>query len=189
MKRIYRPTFGSLFLTVIASLSVCILSSHLHAQSAAAPPVLKINAGQVTAKVSPTLYGLMTEEINYSYEGGLYGELIRNRSFKANADEPKYWAASGSGVITLDTNMPLNEALNVSLKLDAARASKGSPAGISNSGYWGIPVRPKTTYHASFYAKAAGVFDGPLNVAIVSTNGTDTFAEAEVSGFSGQWKK
>ena len=33
----------------------------------------------------PTFYGLMTEEINYSYEGGLYGELVRNRAFKADA--------------------------------------------------------------------------------------------------------
>src|SRR5450759_4966736 len=48
-------------------------------------PVLQIKADQVTTKVSPMLYGLMTEEINYSYEGGLYGELIRNRAFKANA--------------------------------------------------------------------------------------------------------
>ena len=48
-------------------------------------PTLQIKADQVTAKVSPMLYGLMTEEINYSYEGGLYGELIRNRAFKADA--------------------------------------------------------------------------------------------------------
>ena len=36
------------------------------------------------------LYGLMTEEINYSYEGGLYGELVRNRTFKANATERRF---------------------------------------------------------------------------------------------------
>ena len=35
------------------------------------------------------LYGLMTEEINFSYEGGIYGELIRNRSFKADAVVPR----------------------------------------------------------------------------------------------------
>ncbi|MGD0410736.1 MAG: hypothetical protein ABSC18_03470 [Verrucomicrobiota bacterium] len=34
------------------------------------------------AKISPTFYGLMTEEINYSYDGGLCGELIQNRIFK-----------------------------------------------------------------------------------------------------------
>ena len=53
----------------------------------AAIPVLQIDAGKVTGTVSPTLYGLMTEEINFSYEGGIYGELIRNRTFKANRAE------------------------------------------------------------------------------------------------------
>ncbi len=43
---------------------------------------IQINAAKVTARVSRALYGLMTEEINYSYDGGLYGELVRNRSFK-----------------------------------------------------------------------------------------------------------
>jgi len=47
--------------------------------------VLQIQADKVTAQMPPTFYGLMTEEINYSYEGGLYCELIRNRSFKADA--------------------------------------------------------------------------------------------------------
>jgi hypothetical protein len=53
-----------------------------------APAVLQIEASQMSGKVSPTFFGLMTEEINFSYEGGLYGELIRNRSFKADAVVP-----------------------------------------------------------------------------------------------------
>src|SRR5471032_594509 len=109
-------------------------------------PVLQIKADQVSAKVSPMLYGLMTEEINFSYEGGIYGELIRNRTFKANATNAVYWNAI-NGSISLDTNQPLNSALNVSLKLDTSKATKISPVGIANDGYWGIPVRPNTTYH------------------------------------------
>ena len=42
---------------------------------------LTIDTEKAVAKVSPTLYGLMTEEINYSYEGGLYGELVQDRTF------------------------------------------------------------------------------------------------------------
>jgi alpha-N-arabinofuranosidase len=42
---------------------------------------LTIHADQPVSKVSPTLYGLMTEEINYSYDGGLYAEMVRNRTF------------------------------------------------------------------------------------------------------------
>src|SRR4051812_21610903 len=52
------------------------------ALSARAQTVVQIDADKVISKVSPTIYGLMTEEINYSYDGGLYAELIRNRHFK-----------------------------------------------------------------------------------------------------------
>src|ERR1041385_7139027 len=144
------------------------VNSEPAAQAASnATPLLQIKAGEVKANVSPVLYGLMTEEINFSYEGGLYGELIRNRTFKANAiqqpiastnynpaiyypvkiavtNSPKYWSAINAS-ITLDTNNPLNEMLNVSCKVDVQNASKNSPAGIANAGYWGIPVRPNTT--------------------------------------------
>src|SRR6187200_1195014 len=44
------------------------------------------------ANVSPMLYGLMTEEINHSYDGGLYAELIRNRIFKDNPAKPEGWS-------------------------------------------------------------------------------------------------
>ena len=43
-------------------------------------PSLQIQVDHPTAKVNPMFYGLMTEEINYSYDGGLYGELIRDRA-------------------------------------------------------------------------------------------------------------
>jgi len=132
-------------------------------------PVLQIKADQVSAQVSPMLYGLMTEEINFSYEGGIYGELVRNRTFKADATNAVYWDTVGGAAITLDTNQPLNAALNVSLKLDTGKASKHYPAGIANSGYWGIAVRPNTTYHASFYAKGKH-FKGPLTVSLFHIN-------------------
>jgi len=161
----------------------------LPAQTTSEVPTLQIKADQVTGKVSPMLYGLMTEEINFSYEGGLYGELIRNRSFKATTNDVRFWTALGGAEMSLDTSTPLNDALNVSLKLNAAQATKAAPAGIANGGYWGIPVKPSTTYKVSFYAKAANGFAGPLTVAISSTDGKTTFASAEVSGVTGDWKK
>jgi len=176
------------------------------------PIVLQIDAGKVTGKVSPMLYGLMTEEINFAYEGGIYAELIRNRSFKADAFvprvdptnyvpgkylpvtfgpnvKPKFWSTVGGAVMVLDTNTPLNEFLNVSLKLDASTATATSPAGIANGGYWGIPVKPKTTYTVSFFAKAAPGFKGPVTVSLESADGKTTFASKTVSGVSGEWKQ
>ena len=77
------------------------LAAESHAQEISATPTITIAADKVRAKMSPTLYGLMTEEINFSYEGGLYGELLRNRSFKGeggfayNNEEPVYWTPMG----------------------------------------------------------------------------------------------
>ena len=130
----------------------------------------------------------MTEEINFSYEGGIYGELIRNRTFKASAQSPVSWTAVGDTAITLDTKEPLNAALNVSLKMDTSKASEASPVGIANGGYWGIPVRPNTTYLASFYARGER-FSGPLTVSLESAKGDRGFASAVVPTISGKWQK
>ncbi len=58
--------------------------------TAPATPVLQIDAGKVTGNVSPSLYGLMTEEINYSYEGGLYGELDPQPDFQGKRAKPGF---------------------------------------------------------------------------------------------------
>src|SRR5689334_11263479 len=58
----------------------------------AAGPTIAIDAGTAAGKVSPLLYGLMTEEINHSYDGGLYGELVRNRAFLDDKAAPAHWS-------------------------------------------------------------------------------------------------
>lgn len=191
MNHIRFQTAGTLHLAFIISLLVCAngATTILRADTTNAIPVLQIKADEIKGTVSPTLYGLMTEEINYSYEGGLYGELIANRTFNPAANEMKFWSAAGGATITIDTNMPLNDALTTSMKVDATSAAENSPAGIVNSGYWGIPVRAKTTYQVSFYAKASGGFSGPLTVSLESANGKKIFASAQISGITGDWQK
>jgi len=189
MNLIKSPTAGKLSSKLMVSFLLCASAVTLRLRAEPAVPVVQIQADKVTAKMPPTFYGLMTEEINYSYEGGLYGELIRNRAFKASTNEAKFWSTVGSAVIALDPATPLNDALNTSLKLDAAQASKSSPAAIANGGYWGIPVRPKSTYKISFFAKAAAGFNGPLTASLESADGKTVFARAEISGLTGDWKK
>src|ERR1700757_4279542 len=55
-------------------------------------PSITLHVDKPGATVSATLYGLMTEEINHAYDGGLYAELIRNRIFKDNKTEPEGWS-------------------------------------------------------------------------------------------------
>jgi alpha-N-arabinofuranosidase len=54
--------------------------------------------------------------------------------------------------------------------------------------YWGIPVRPNTRYRASFFAKAAPGFTGPITATIESEDGTTTFATGRTSGVTQAWK-
>src|SRR5712664_499126 len=126
------------------------------AQTTDSLAVIKIHADQVAARVSPQLYGLMTEEINYSYDGGLYAELVRNRTFQDDPTTPVHWSVTqntgATSSIEIDKTTGPSEALTLSLRWTIQQANVGARAGLANDGYWGVRVRPKTTYKASFYA-------------------------------------
>src|ERR1700761_3352197 len=62
----------------IKAFALLALASTAWAQTA----TLNIQLDHPAHAVSPMLYGLMTEEINYSYDGGLYAEMVRNRTFQ-----------------------------------------------------------------------------------------------------------
>jgi alpha-N-arabinofuranosidase len=161
-----------------------------------APPVtLTIHVDQVKAKASPLLHGLMTEEINYSYDGGLYAELIRNRAFHPDdswRSPMEYWSIVERGdsqaSFAPDKTTGPSTALPFSLKLTVERASGVARAGISNSGYWGIPVRPATTYRGSLYAKSAGD-SGPIHIALINNNTGVEAAHADLPALTGSWKQ
>jgi alpha-N-arabinofuranosidase len=159
----------------------------------AAGPTIVIDATAPSGKVSPLLYGLMTEEINHSYDGGLYGELVHNRAFLDAKATPVHWSlVQGDGAaaaMALDPGEPLNAVIATSLRVDVTQASAGHAAGIANEGYWGIPVRPNTQYRASFYAKAAAGFSGPVAVSIQSDDGKTTYASGRVAGLTSAWKQ
>lgn len=138
-------------------------------------PTLTLDLSKPGARVSPKLYGLMTEEINHAYDGGLYAELIRNRIFKDNKSVPEGWSLvrndSGSRasirlMAATEENVPFDErrhaitgALTTCLRLTVENGQGG--VGIANEGYWGIPVKPSTVYKASFYMKGSGSFEPP----------------------------
>jgi alpha-N-arabinofuranosidase len=158
--------------------------------AAFADPALNIDAGISSAKVSPTFYGLMTEEINHSYDGGLYAELIQNRSFLDDASAPVHWTAiqspASAAAISLDRTQPPNANIPVSLKLDVTKATQAAPAGVSNEGYWGFPITADTTYKVSFFARASAA-TGPVTVSLQSDDGATIFATADVASLTTGW--
>ncbi len=172
----------------------CALLAVCFAEPLLADPGLVVHLDQPGFTISPTFYGLMTEEINHSYDGGLYAELIRNRAFLDNASDPVHWSLVTSqgavGAIALDTSDPVNAtALTTSLRIDATTVSTGQRVGVANDGFWGIPVKPHTRYKASFYARASAGFTGPMTVDIESADGATVYAKGTVSGVGTGWKK
>jgi alpha-N-arabinofuranosidase len=160
--------------------------------SFAANPTFTIDAGRVAGQVSPLFAGLMTEEINHSYDGGLYAELVQNRAFLDNDKTPIHWSVvadeGSAATIALDAANPYNGHLTTTLRLDVTKADKANPAGVANNGYWGIPVQPKTTYRVTILARAGENFSGPLTVAIASNDGKTVFASEKISGLKPDWE-
>lgn len=188
--------------------------------ASADPAELTVHVDRAGPKMDPMFYGLMTEEINHSYDGGLYGELIQNRAFldtppapnrggrggrgrgtsgPATQPEPvaaptpptpanylMHWSAVSGADISVVTDAPVNTtALPHSLQVTVGNLPAGGHAGVANDGYWGFPIRPNTTYSASFFAKG----DGPLTVSLESADGATVFATGTVASINGSWKK
>lgn len=165
--------------------------------TASGPALLQIDSGHIVARVSPIFAGLMTEEINHSYDGGLYAELIRDRTLadplipQANAIGPWVFVSDGpaKGGMSLDVSDPLSQAISASVRIEATNASPRGRVGVANNGYWGIPVRPSTRYRASFYAKTIASSIAPLTVSIESDNGKVQYAHASVKVTGPDWKR
>ena len=157
------------------------------------PAVLTIHADQPVSPVSPTLYGLMTEEINYSYDGGLYAEMVRNRTFRPDWSGVLYWylveLGNASAKMVPDPKTGPSDALKTSVRLDIERADANNAAGITNVGWWGYGLRPDTTYKGSFYAKAGSADMGPITVSLINDDSGKAVATATISDLGTDWKQ
>ncbi len=139
-----------------------------------APAVLSVQVDKSLHGVSPMLYGMMTEEINYSYDGGLYAELVRNRALRDRNWNQQDWLivqnASAGAKFEKDKATGPSEALNDSIKLTVTAASPAEPAGLRNQGLLGA-IRCGQMWRTNFpiYAKADSARSfGPFHVDLVN---------------------
>jgi alpha-N-arabinofuranosidase len=157
------------------------------------PANVIVDLNRPKAAVSPTLYGLMTEEINYSYDGGLYAELVRNRTFRSDWTGVLNWfvveKGSSSAKIGVDSATGPSAALTNSGKLEVTKADANNPAGVLNEGYWGIAVRPNTEYTGSFFSKSDKDTPLPMQIALVADQSGQVLAKTSVSVTGTAWKE
>ena len=95
--------------------------------------VIKIDTAHPGAKISPLLYGIFFEEINRAGEGGIYAEMIQNRSFEDNVSFPIAWF-SEKAEISLNRTSPIHADNPTSLKVVAQAGGR-----VMNRGFVGGP--------------------------------------------------
>ena len=171
--------------TVLAGFVALILSSG--ALAADATVRLLVEADKPGHAVSPMLHGIFFEDINYGADGGLYAELVQNRSFE-HQESLYSWATvsrEGDGSVSIETAEPLNANNPHYLRLAVRAPGKGF--GVANYGFGGIAVKQGEYYLLSLRARAAGNYDGALRAVIEDETGRP-LGECKIAGLSGQWQ-
>lgn len=164
----------------------CIIAASSLLGAYAQTHTFDVNTKKVGAKVQPTMYGIFFEDINYAADGGLYGELVKNRSFEF-PDALMGWKAFGKFEVKNDgpfERCPHYVVLGYSGHNDTA-------TGLQNEGYFGIGIEKAEDYRFSVWAKAVSG-DATVEVSLVDENTMEEhqeFATAELKVSGNEWKK
>lgn len=189
-----RSHFAFFVITVVAATTVPWL------QARGADVAIDIRVDKPKAELSPVLYGLFFEDINYSADGGLYAELIENRSFD-------YFSVDGSGEngkrmhplsawekvergggaveIAVSDKTPLNEN---NRKYLTVKITKEGYTGVRNTGFDGIALKKGAKYDFSVFARRTQDADKPVEVILEDDDGKP-LASGTIPGLSDNWKK
>jgi alpha-L-arabinofuranosidase len=187
-----------------AILTVYLLIGTLQALGAAADVELTVYTDEPTHAISPVLYGLFFEDINFAADGGLYAELVQNRSFEYYPVEggnplsgryhPLYaWEKvernGGRCRMDVERSIPLNRNNPHYLVLHVDEPGEG--AGVLNPGYDGIRVDQGQRYDVSFYARHTGNRNAsvaPITVSLESETG-QSYGSVVFDRITDDWRK
>lgn len=164
----------------------CIIAASSLLGAYAQPHTFDVNTKKVGAAVQPTMYGIFFEDINYAADGGLYGELVKNRSFEF-PDALMGWKAFGKFEVKNDgpfERCPHYVVLNYSGHNDTA-------TGLQNEGYFGIGIEKGEEYRFTVWAKTVSG-DANVEVSLVDESTMEEhqeFATAELKVSGNEWKK
>ena len=149
---------------------------------------IDINVGKAGAPIQPTMYGIFFEDINYAADGGLYAELVKNRSFEFPNDPLQGWKAFGNVEVRNDGPFERNpHYVRIS---DVGHRHKHS--GLDNEGFFGIGLKEGEEYRFSVWARAPFGGEGRIRIEFVNTASMgerQAFTQANLVIDSKDWKK
>ena len=167
-------------LTVLCLLAVSLMAT-------AQTHVLEVNTKKLGAPIQPTMYGIFFEDINYAADGGLYAEMVKNRSFEF----PQHlmgWRAFGNFEVEDDGPFERNPHY-VRLGYSGHR---DKITGLENEGFFGIAVKEGATYRFSVWARCPEGGQSTLEVSFVKNNTMEEdqrFATINIDISGKEWKK
>lgn len=148
---------------------------------------LVIQAGKPGAEIQPTMYGLFFEDINYAADGGLYAELVKNRSFEF----PQHFMGWKTfGKVSLKDDGPFERNPHYVRLAYAGHPHKQT--GLDNEGFFGIGIKKGAEYRFSVWARVAEGEPAKIRVELADTKSMgeqQAFATADVTVDSREWKK
>lgn len=147
-----------------------------------------IQTKKLGAEIQPTMYGLFFEDINYAADGGLYAELVKNRSFEF-PQALMGWNSFGKVEVRDDGPFERNPHY---VRLCPAKHPH-MQTGLDNRGYFGIGLKKDAEYRFSVWARIPdGGNAGKIRVELVDTKSmgeSQVYTSQEVTIGSKEWKK
>ena len=180
MKKI-KCSFKCLVLALFA------LNSNLQSQTK-----ITVDVNNPGHRISPTLFGIFFEDINLSADGGLYPELVRNRSFE-DSDTLQNWkfvsadGKSSAAIITANVQaLPPVQPLNSFNRKSICVTADGSFS-LENNGYYGMNIVQGNTYAFKLAARSIAGYNAPLKIKLIGASGNE-LASGDIKDIEANWK-
>lgn len=142
-----------------------------------------VNINEKGPEIQPDMYGVFFEDINFGADGGLYAELIKNRSFEF--DQPFVgWLPFGE--VTIKNEDPCFERNPHYVQLNEKGLRRGT--GLENSGFRGIGLKKNAEYNFSVYARSNEGNEKKFRIELVGSN-EDIIGRSDLFIEGKDWKK
>lgn len=128
------------------------------------------------AEIPSTMYGLFFEDINYAADGGLYAEMVKNRSFEFHPNHLQGWNCAGT--VEVKTDGPFDRNPHYVRLLNPGHREKRSS--ISNEGFFGMAFRKGDRYNLSLWARGTG--DAPSDIRVELINPSSRTESQSIGG-------
>jgi alpha-N-arabinofuranosidase len=185
---------------LLSGVAICLTIALAWSHVLGAEPgvTLSIQLDEKGKAISPDLFGIFFEDLNYAADGGLYAELIQNGSFEYSATDSPDWTSlsfwqlvttrGAKGALMIQDAAPLNANNPNYAVLRCDNPGKDGEVGISNGGFDGIAVKAGEACDFSVFARRRPNEKGPVRVRLTSADGR-VLTQADLPELTIDWAK